>query len=541
MSTLFDIDIDKIDTVEDARNIIVEMVNIIESFYKEKIEQKQTEQDLRDEINRLKGEQGKPVVKANKESPKNISSKKETKETKHWHKESKKGKIKIDKTVSCSIDKSILPADAVFKGYERIVSQHIIFKRENTEYLVAIYYSPSEKKTYKSTLPKEYNGYFSNGLKSFSNLTHRQLDVPRNKLLSLLRSMGIEMSDGSLNNILQENAAMWIKEKDDIRLAGLSDKSVQTDITTARVNGKNHYTHIICNENFAVYTTLPGKSRQDVIMAFMGEPEEGLLYEYNEHTKKLLNRLKVPEKYKQALSKIFIENKTLSENQFKKIIRENIPALYASPNVLRSVSDWFALAYFYKTEILKILVSDDAREYELIALIRMLCWIHDARFYKKLRPVFDHHRKILNEFHTRYLEYYRRLLDYKENPCTQSKQALWNDFDKLFSPTTEYNDLNKEISRTLANKDKLLTVLEYPFLPLLNNTSELAARRQARKRDISLHTMTELGTKLQDAFLSITQTCQQMNVDIWQYIQSRISHTEEFYLPDLVRVKINSS
>jgi hypothetical protein len=208
--------------------------------------------------------------------------------------------------------------------------------------------------------------------------------------------------------------------------------------------------------------------------------------------------------------------------------------------MFRRVCDSFALAYFYELGILKILVSDDAKEYELIAVLRMLCWIHDGRHYKKLSPNFDCHRQLLNDFTEQYWQYYHRLLGYTRNPLPESAAELEKEFDSLFNPTTGYADLDKEINRTLNNKEKLLTVLQYPSLPLHNNRSELGARRQVRKRDISLHTMTVLGTKLQDAFMSITQTCIQLNVDVWEYIRNRFYNTGKFYLPDIVRAA-NSS
>jgi len=86
-------------------------------------------------------------------------------------KKGEKGEDQIDKTVKCTVDRGALPSDAVFKGHDRIISQNIIFKRENTEYLVELYYSPSEKKTYRGALPEEYSGYFP-GIKG---ILHTQL------------------------------------------------------------------------------------------------------------------------------------------------------------------------------------------------------------------------------------------------------------------------------------------------------------------------------------------------------------------------------
>ena len=130
---------------------------------------------------------------------------------------------------------------------------------------------------------------------------------------------------------------------------------------------------------------------------------------------------------------------------------------------------------------------------------------------------------------------------YKLNPTEELKSYIEHHFDEIFKPNTSYFDLNKEIKRTLSNKKELLTVLDFPFIPLHNNDSELAARRQVRKRDISLHTMTELGTKIQDSFLSIIHTSFQLGINAYQYIQNRIDGCSEFYLPNLVKEKILAS
>jgi len=46
----------------------------------------------------------------------------------------------------CKVDKSILPDDAEFKGYQSMVVQEIIIKTDNVKYMKEIYYSPSQKR-----------------------------------------------------------------------------------------------------------------------------------------------------------------------------------------------------------------------------------------------------------------------------------------------------------------------------------------------------------------------------------------------------------
>ena len=219
---------------EQIKSMLRLLLNIVESQQSEISSLKETNQSLRDEINRLKGEQGKPKFKPKNKS-KDISSERYTKSTDKGR-EKKKGKKKnilIDKKETCKIDKSILPTDAVFKGYDTLIQQDIVFKRENTEFQIELWYSPSKNKTYRSH-PDNYTGYFGNNLKTFALMMHNFADVTHSKLLGLLRGMDIEISSGSLQNILSENKETWIKEKQDIIKSGLQGDYTQTDTTRSK-------------------------------------------------------------------------------------------------------------------------------------------------------------------------------------------------------------------------------------------------------------------------------------------------------------------
>ena len=90
------------------------------------------------------------------------------------------------------------------------------------------------------------------------------------------------------------------------------------------------------------------------------------------------------------------------------------------------------------------------------------------------------------------------------------------------------------IAKTYAKRKELLLVLKYPELPLHNNASELSARVQARARDVSLHTMSENGTKIKDTFMTVSQTAKKLKVRTYDYIRDRVSG--EFKLPSLAQL-----
>ncbi len=141
------------------------LLNLVEKLYAENKELRNELQKLKDEINRLKGEQGKPDFTPEK-SGKNISSEKERKERKPNGTERKTGRrkkqdIPIHEIVPIPIDKSKLPSDIVFKGYSRKIIQGIVIKPHNVLVKRCIYYSPSTGLYYTAELPSEYKKEYS--------------------------------------------------------------------------------------------------------------------------------------------------------------------------------------------------------------------------------------------------------------------------------------------------------------------------------------------------------------------------------------------
>ena len=95
------IDPDKICDLEGAKIAIRLLLNVIEDFQSQLLSLREENQRLRDEINRLKGEQGKPKIKGNtsKPPPTNHSSEAERHQSRKRHKRSKKAEIQIDREI----------------------------------------------------------------------------------------------------------------------------------------------------------------------------------------------------------------------------------------------------------------------------------------------------------------------------------------------------------------------------------------------------------------------------------------------------------
>jgi hypothetical protein len=241
---------------------------IIEELNKEVQTLKAELQKTRDELNHLKGEQGKPKFPVPKKN-KDVSSEKERNtpiplgERKSKEKLSK---IKIDVTEDCKVDQGILPKDAVLKDYDTVVVQDIIITTKNTAYRKEVWYSPSQHRTYRGELPNGIEGEFGNGVKSLIITLKHASNVSEPKIHEFLENIGIFISPATISRILTKNLEMFHQEKADIFMVGLKSTRYQhIDDTGAKVNGQNQYVEIFCNPFYTAYFTIPSKDRLSIL------------------------------------------------------------------------------------------------------------------------------------------------------------------------------------------------------------------------------------------------------------------------------------
>ena len=116
-----------------ARELVQRLLNVLEGVMADLRAAQAENQRLRDEINRLKGEQGAPAIKPNTPPapPKHHSSEQERRQPKTWAKARKTDRIAIDREQVVQVDPTHLPPDAVFKGYEDVVVQDVSFHTDN--------------------------------------------------------------------------------------------------------------------------------------------------------------------------------------------------------------------------------------------------------------------------------------------------------------------------------------------------------------------------------------------------------------------------
>ena len=199
-----------IQDLEGARHAIAALLNLVETLKQENQELRAEVQRLRDEINRLKGEQGKPEIKADK--PKDHSSEKERRKPKGWHKGNKIDRIVIHREQKLFVDKSELPEDAQFKGYEETVVQDIRLTTDNVCFVKEKYYSPSQRRTYIAPLPAGYEGEFGPGVRALVLTLYYASGMTEPKIEEFLGHIGVSISAGQVSNLLIKNQDAWHRE-----------------------------------------------------------------------------------------------------------------------------------------------------------------------------------------------------------------------------------------------------------------------------------------------------------------------------------------
>ena len=218
------------------------------------------------------------------------------------------------------------------------------------------------------------------------------------------------------------------------------------------------------------------------------------------------------------------QNQPLTRIQMEGLLDRDAASL-SDPQRARILEAAALTAYNNQTTrpIVTKLLTDDAPQFQFITRYQMLCWVHEGRHYKKLIPYVDYHRQVLKDFRKQFWQFYDQLLVYREDHSPPEADRLRAEFDTIFGQTTGYDDLDKRIAKTLAKKERLLTVLDFPELPLHNNPAELAARQRVRKRDISFGPRTPDGVEAWDTFNTLVETAKKLGVNIYAYIHDRIS------------------
>ena len=437
--------------------------------------------------------------------------------------------LPIHEVIECPVDPTTLPPDAVRVADESVVVQDIEIKPRNLRFQRQVYYSAAAGKFFRGRLPRGYEaGDFGADLQALILSLKYCGNMSEPKIREFLENFAVQISAGSLSNILTNTAALFEPEYHGVLVAGLSSTPYQqTDDTSARVAGQSWHTHVLCNPFYTWYSTRPGKDRLSVLAMFQNKPQPR--FRFNSQTLTLLrDEFTIPDKWQQSLA-AWLAQRGGDVEYDAESLKSLLDDWFDGRCQLRTAIEHAAAIISYRRQtsipVIQVLVCDDAGQFKLLTDHLALCWIHAGRHYERLAPVASRHARAVDNFAERFWDFYAALQDYRAGPSQAWAAKLRAEFDTLFATRTGYDALDERIAKTAAKKKALLTVLSHPAVPLHNNASELGARVSARRRDVSLHSRSPRGARAMDIFTTLVQTCKKLSLSAYTYFHAHLRQT----------------
>ncbi len=434
-----------------------------------------------------------------------------------------------------NLDKESLPEGAIFKGYRNHFVQDIVIHKKVILYKRA-YYELPEGGTISAELPKNLNNqHFGPQLRQYIVYQYHANNVTQPKIREELSEYGIQISAGEINNIILQSADALQSEYHDISKAGLETaKVVGVDDTSARHNGRNGSCLVIQNDFFAHFVTTNSKSRLNFLQTLRGTStiyvfdETAIVYlQNNRYVKPSLIELLEYHKGK------ICSNHQAYMNFLSQI---GVSKLNTGEKTLIALEEAATLGGAINNDLNPELIIMSDRAGQFNTLINIFCWIHVERTFKRMLPKNDNERKEIQQVRDDIWDIYRELQDYKKNPSVEAKTKIVRQFEEKFQRSVESLELAAALKRMFKQKEKLLFVLEKPFVPLHNNASESAIRCYRIKQKISGSTRSIEGKIARDVFASLIKTCRKLKISAWAFLGSRFTLSEEVpYLSDIIR------
>jgi Transposase IS66 family len=485
---------------------------------------KELVQQLRDEIARLKGEQGKPQVRPQARQDRSSEGERPPDPAPSSPvRPPAPVRLAVRREVVLRLDRALLPASAEHAGYEDFTVQDVVVQAEVVRYRRESFRDPTTGERWVAPLPAGVTDHFGPQVKALALDLYAVGGMSEPQILTLLLSVGLELSAGTLSAWLVADLAPLHAEAAAIYQAGLASAPfAQIDDTLTRRNGENHHCQVVCNPCYTSYHTTPTKDRLAIVDVL--RPGQEGTYWCDSTALAWLARVGVSARVRRNLAACLPQETLLGHDELRDLLDSQLG--HRGTQTRSRIFDALAIAaYRHQTTVpvVALLLGDDAGQFAGVTRERALCWVHDARHYKRLMPLTWEHQALWTIFRQGYWAFYAALLAYRRQPTPTEATRLRARFGALFSTQTGYAALDARIAKTLAHQQELLAVLDHPELPLHNNLCELGVRRRVRKRDVSFGPRTAAGAKTWDTLHTLAATAQQHGVNFLHYLQDRLS------------------
>jgi hypothetical protein len=484
---------------------------------------------LRDEIARLKGGPGRPIIK-----PSGMEKATEPKSDQPSSARPKRGPTRTKLTIHEERTVKVpAPAGARFKGYTSYIVQDLILRAHVVEFRCERWVT-SDGSLLTAALPDGIKGHFGPELRRFILAQYHQGQVTVPRLLEMLQALGIFISKRQVVRLLNEGQERFLDEANEVLRAGLSSAAwITVDDTGARHQAKNGFCTQIGNAHFTWFGTTNSKNRAnflDLLRAGHGD------YVINAEALAYMRQRNLAGHVITRLAD-HPERQFSDQNAWTAHLKKlGLTELKVNPDPVEIATEGALWGSIKAHGLLPntVIVSDDAGQFNVGE--HGLCWVHAERLVHKLDAFTDENRKAQRHIRSLIWCFYRDLKAYRLAPSEKRKASLTARFDCIFTRQTGFVTLDRLLKRLHANKAELLKVLERPEIPLHTNGSENDIRSHVTKRKVSGGTRSDVGRDCRDGFLGLAKTCKKLGLVFWDFLGSRLRVSGRPDVPSLAEM-----
>src|SRR4051794_31244619 len=321
-----------------------------------------------------------------------------------------------------------------FKGFKFYTVQDLVVETRVVRYWRPCYRTP-EGKLIIAPLPPEVTGHFGANLVCYLLSQHYQCRVTMPLLHQQLQDLGILISAGQISNLLTKSHDAFHTEKTAVKRAGLETaRWISVDDTGARHLGSNGVTTQIGDDRFTSFDTVAAKSRLMFLMTLRGEFQD---YVINAAALIYLHEQDAP---------AFLIERLMAHNgrQFadEDAWTDHLIAIgITGAKAVRLASEAAVAGSLDHLLPDAVIVSDGAGQFDVFR--HGLCWIHAERLIQRLVPVTEAQRAAVALVRHLIWWLYRDLKLYRADPSTRAKAGLKARFDRIFTRTTGFAELDE--------------------------------------------------------------------------------------------------
>jgi len=201
---------------ERARALIVRLLNLSEDLSADLRAAQAEIQRLRDENNRLNGEQGKPTITPNAvpPDPTDHSSERERRPPTERVKRGKRATSTLDREQTLRLARATRPPDAEFKGDADVVVQDRIIRTDNILFHKEVFSAPAAGQRDRARLPRGDSGAFGPGVNALSLVRYFGCLMSEAKIRELFVNVGLPIAAGTSAHLRIKDHAPVHAEKD---------------------------------------------------------------------------------------------------------------------------------------------------------------------------------------------------------------------------------------------------------------------------------------------------------------------------------------